>query len=409
MDPLLANAAHIARHRSKQPFPSRGMDDVTPAYGGHEMVKLTRLIAHEDTMTRDQALLQCASDLQKPQHRAAAIQAGIVPALQANLGDASLMVRAHTADAIEALAKHPLGTAAIVEAGTHAELLALIDDSEATVRTSAYKALIAVASCVAGAPAGQGWSGNSGEMGGGGGAGALTDCPGFVTKLVSKCLYEPEFMQPFAFELLGALLQQTKAVDLALLSMPPAIETMVQFLDSPEVSVRQKAAHCLSALSFPHHAKPMATSAGAIEKLVALLSDSDFQVRHTAVLSLPSHSPLHTTELVRLLCAQCRSAAASALASITVDEQAREHCASATPLLSVLPKICADPYDQVQLFAIKLLAVFLERPEWRNVLRESCQPILEEIVSSFNPRATDMTRYGAILDTGPFRLPLISS
>ena len=74
-------------------------------------------------------------------------------------------------------------------------------------------------------------------------------------------------------ELFGVLLQQTKAVDLALLSTPPAIETMVQFLDSPEVSVRQKAANCLSALTFPSHAKPLATSAGAIEKLVLLLSD----------------------------------------------------------------------------------------------------------------------------------------
>ena len=57
------------------------------------------------------------------------------------------------------------------------------------------------------------------------------------------------------------------------------------------------------------------------EKLVALLSDADFQ---------------------------CRSAAASALASITVDEKAREHCAAATNVLSILPTICADPYDQVQ-------------------------------------------------------------
>ena len=347
-----------------------------------EMVKLTRLLRHEDTMTRDQALIALVSALQKPQLRASGVGSGLVAALQANLDDASLLVRAHTADAIEVLAKHPLGSAAIVDAGTHAELLKLIDDSEATVRTSAYKALIALASCVAGAPDGQGWSGNSSEKGGGGGAGALADCPGFVTKLVSKCLYEPEFMQPFAFELFGVLLQQTKAVDLALLSTPPAIETMVQFLDSPEVSVRQKAANCLSALTFPTHAKPMATSAGAIEKLVALLSDADFQ---------------------------CRSAAASALASITVDEKAREHCAAATNVLSILPTICADPYDQVQLFAVKLLAVFLERPEWRDILRETCQPILEEIVSTFDPGATDMTRTKPFLARSAERtLPLFN-
>lgn len=333
-------------------------------------------------MTRDGALVALVTALQKPQARASGVAAGLVGALQANLSDGSLMLRAHTADALEALAKHPLGTAAIVEAGAHAELLKLIDDPEDTVRSSAYKALQALASSVAGAPTDVGWSGNSMEKGGGGGAGALTDCPGFISKLVSKCLYEPELMQPFAFDLLRVLLQQTKAVDLALLSTPPAIETMVQFLDSPEVSVRQKAASCLSALTFPAQAKPMATSAGAIEKLVALLADTDFE---------------------------CRSAAASALASITVDEKAREHCAASTSLLSVLPTICADPYDQVRLFAVKLLAVFLERPEWRNVLRETCQPILEEIVSTFNPKAPDMTRTRPFLARSAERtLPLFN-
>ena len=382
MDPMLANAVHIARYRSKNPLPNRSLDEVTPAYGAQEMVKLTRLLRHEDTMTRDQALIALVSALQKPQLRASGVHAGLVGALQANLEDASLMVRAHTGDAIEALAKHPLGTAAIVAAGTHAELIKLIDDSEATVRTSAYKALLAIATTVAGAPGGRGWSGNTMDSGGGGGAGALTDCPGFVSKLVSKCLYEPELMQPFAFELFGVLLQQTKAVDFALLSTPPAIETMVQFLDSPEVSVRQKAANCMSALTFPTHAKPMATSAGAIEKLVALLSDTDFQ---------------------------CRSAAASALSSVMVDEKAREHCAANTPLISVLPTLCADPYDQVQLFAVKLLAVFLERPEWRNTLRETCQPILEGIVSSYNPAATDMTRTKPFLARSAERtLPLFN-
>lgn len=97
----------------------------------------------------------------------------------------------------------------------------------------------------------------------------------------------------------------------------------------------------------------MATACGAIEKLVVLLSDSDFQTR---------------------------SAAASALASITVDEAARQHAAKETSLVNVMPTICADPYDQVQLFAVKLLAVLLERPTWRDELRETCKPILEEIV-----------------------------
>ena len=110
--------------------------------------------------------------LQKPQLRASGVGSGLVAALQANLEDASLMVRAHTADAIEVLAKHPLGTAAIVAAGTHAELIKLIDDSEATVRTSAYKALLAIATTVAGAPGGRGWSGNTMDSGGGGSSSA---------------------------------------------------------------------------------------------------------------------------------------------------------------------------------------------------------------------------------------------
>ena len=55
MDPMLANAVHIARYRSKNPLPNRSLDEVTPAYGAQEMVKLTRLLRHEDTMTRDQA------------------------------------------------------------------------------------------------------------------------------------------------------------------------------------------------------------------------------------------------------------------------------------------------------------------------------------------------------------------
>lgn len=166
------------------------------------------------------------------------------------------MVRAHTANALDALAAHPLGSAAIVADGTHAELLKLIDDTEDTVRVAAYGVLITLAKSVAGAPTGEGWSGNSSVNGGGGGAGALTDCPGFVSKLVSKCLYEPEHLQPFALELLGVLLQQNKAVDLALLSVPPGIDTMVQFLDASSESVRQKAANCLSALTFPPCVSP---------------------------------------------------------------------------------------------------------------------------------------------------------
>jgi hypothetical protein len=38
---------------------------------------------------------------------------------------------------------------------------------------------------------------------------------------------------------------------------------------------------------------------------------------------------------------QTRSAAASALASITVDEAARQHAVKETSLLSVMPTICA--------------------------------------------------------------------
>jgi hypothetical protein len=170
------------------------------------------------------------------------------------------MVRAHTANALDALAAHPLGSAAIVADGTHAELLKLIDDTEDTVRVATYGSLITLAKSVAGAPTGERWSGNSAVTGGGGGAGALTDCPGFVSKLVSKCLYEPEHLQPFALELLGVLLQQTKAVDLALLSIPPGIDTMVQFLDASSQSVRQKAANCLSALTFPTCVSPLHTS-----------------------------------------------------------------------------------------------------------------------------------------------------
>ena len=75
----------------------------------------------------------------------------------------------------------------------------------------------------------------------------------------------------------------------------------------------------------------------------------------------------------------------------------------------MLPKICADPYDQVQLLAIKLLAVFLERPKWRNILRETCQPVLQEIVSTFDPDATDMTRTKPFLARSAERtLPLFN-
>lgn len=82
MDPLLANAAHIARYRSKNPLPARSRDDVTPAYGAQEMVKLTRLLRHEETMTRDQALVGLQSAMQKPQLRASGVHVGLVQALQ---------------------------------------------------------------------------------------------------------------------------------------------------------------------------------------------------------------------------------------------------------------------------------------------------------------------------------------
>ena len=82
MDPLLSNAVHIARYRSKNPLPARSRDDVTSAYGAQEMVKLTRLLRHEETMTRDQALVALQSALQKPQLRASGVHAGLVPALQ---------------------------------------------------------------------------------------------------------------------------------------------------------------------------------------------------------------------------------------------------------------------------------------------------------------------------------------
>ena len=75
--------------------------------------------------------------------------------------------------------------------------------------------------------------------------------------------------------------------------------------------------------------------------------------------------------------------AASALSSITVDEAARSHAAEETELLATFPALVADAYDSVQLFAVKLLAVFLERPQWRDVLREPVQPILEEIVATY--------------------------
>ena len=74
--------------------------------------------------------------------------------------------------------------------------------------------------------------------------------------------------------------------------------------------------------------------------------------------------------------------AASALSSITVDEAARSHAAEETELLATFPALVADAYDSVQLFAVKLLGVFLERPQWRDVLREPVQPILEEIVAT---------------------------
>ena len=265
---------------------------MAPAYGQHEMVKLTRLVRHEDMMTRDKALVALQTALQKPQLRASGVHSGLVPALQGNLEDESMMVRAHTANAFDALATHPLGSAAIVADGTHVEILKLIDDSEDTVRVAAYGALISLAKSVAGAPAGEGWSANSQVAGGGGGAGALNDIPQCVSKLVSKCLYETEQLQPFALELLGVLLQQTKGVDLALLSVPGGIDTMNVLLDSENSSVRQKAANNLSALTFPAHAKPMAKDCGVIEKLVKLLKDMDFQTR-AAVRAFPlSHALL---------------------------------------------------------------------------------------------------------------------
>jgi HEAT repeat protein len=298
MDPLVQNALHIVQHRGKTPLPSRTLDDVTPAYGLQKMVKLTRLLGHDDTMTRDRALVALHSSLQKPQLRACGVQAGIVPALRANLSDPSLMVRAHTATAFNMLAGHPLGVSAAVAGGAIPEMIKLLDDTEDAVRVAAYQALVTVAKSVAGSSTDSGWSGNTDEEGGGGGGGALTDCPGFTSSIVAKCKSEPEHLQPFALDLFGALLKHTKAVNQALLSVPPAIETMTELLGSYNSSVREKAANNLAPLTFPTEAKNMAVAAGSIEKLVMLLKDSDFKIR---------------------------ASAASALGAICVDEAAREH------------------------------------------------------------------------------------
>ena len=48
-------------------------------------------------------------------------------------------------------------------------------------------------------------------------------------------------------------------------------------------------------------------------------------------------------------------------------------------------------FAQVQLFAIKLLAIFLERPSWRESLRPVCA-VLQDIVDTYDPNATEMTR-----------------
>jgi|EP01047_Picozoa_sp_COSAG01_P061452 hypothetical protein len=320
MDPLIQNAVHIVLHRSKNPLPKRHLDAVTPAYGDREMVKLTRLLGHADTVTRDNALVALHSTLQKPQLRSAGVSAGVVPALRANLADPSLAVRAHTATAFNMLAGHPLGVAAMVEEeGTIVDLTKLLEDSEDTVRVAAYQALITVAKSVAGSQQGVGWSGNTDEEGGGGGAGALANTPGFVASIVDKSKDEPEHLRPFALDLLGALLRLTRAVDQALLSSP-AIETMTALLDSYSPSVRQKAAENLALLTFPIEAKPMAIAAGSIEKLVGLLSDDDFKIR---------------------------SGAASALCAICAAEQARDYAAQKAGMLDVLPALVADTYEGV--------------------------------------------------------------
>ena len=364
MDPLIQNAVHIARHGSKNPLPTRSLDGVNPAHGMQEMVKLTRLLSHDDTMTRDKALVALHSALQKPQLRASGVDAGIVEALQSNLGDASVSVRAHAAAAFNMLCGHPLGVSATVAGGAVPELIKLLGDKEETVRVTTYEALVTIAKSVAGAPRGCGWSGNTEESGGGGGAGSLTDCAGFVSSIVAKCKSEPDHLKPFALDLLGALLQQARAVDEALLSVPNGIDVMTALLASSSSSVREKAAENLAPLTFPVTAKGLAIAAGSIEGLVGLLSDSDFKAR---------------------------AGAASALGAICVDEAAREHAVANTPILDVLPAVVADTYDAVQLFAIKLLGIFLERPAWREALRP-VQETLTDLLASYDPNDSTMTR-----------------
>eukprot|EP00912_Choanoflagellata_sp_UC4_P002170 UC4_evm9s1370 len=290
---------------SQAPPPNVDPTKSQVAYGDRAIPKINRELQASELIVRQRALMGLCDMLHSPEKTKESLNAGVISSLKSLLGDADNDVRIKATEALYLMAGHAVGRQVFVSDHIISPLSERFDDSVKRVRKNSHAALERCSRTVD----------------------AADDIISkkLIKRLVDKLKSEDDEIKRDTIDVLK--------ID--------SINVFTDLLEHSESNIRYGAARNLLDSSLPLDGKKQAVDTDkTIPRLVTLLADNTARVR---------------------------SAAASALMSITIVTQGKVDAikAGAAPALLTL---LDDPDEGVKLNAIKAMTTLAEAPSGRQQL-----------------------------------------
>eukprot|EP00899_Mesostigma_viride_P023954 jgi/Mesvir1/4743/Mv05533-RA.3 len=264
------------------------------------------------------------------------MSAGMVPVITRLLGDEDEVVRERAASCLTIVGAHAAGCEEMLRCDSVLKLVAMLNDKVDNVRTCAFQALVEASH-----------NNKVREL--------LIHTDGVVKSLVAKAQGEGPERQELALMVLGALVAGGEPAAHILLVAANAIHAATKLLASASTGVRECAATLLACVCRENAAKRQAVSEGAVPLLVRQLED---------------RQNLYTV-----------AAAASALGSITIDNDAKLAfvAANGPPALVSLLEV---EDEKVLLAVLPVIANVAENAKARELLAPAW-PQLDKIQTKY--------------------------
>lgn len=255
-----SNGNLILLHEAKARPAEIGKYAIVEAFGRRSCPKLVEQVSDADIGVRCNALEVLCDEVRNPVKVAGCVEAGVVGVLHGLLGEPHVPTRTRASEALKQLAKDSGGRREMIERGSASALLDSISDEEPVVRRNVLQTLLSFADVLEAVH-------------------ALVD-GGYPAILIEKAASEVMEIKPLAIALAKRVMRVERGLETILECK--GVEICNDLLRSESEAVRREAAAALGSMCFAGSAKLAAIGAGAVARLVPLLSDGDWRVRADA-------------------------------------------------------------------------------------------------------------------------------